>query len=74
MVKVARDQREKGYKDDIIGCRVAVKGGGDEWYDGVVVSYHPPSENEGTGYHHIVFGDGVKATLDLAKEEMFISE
>ena len=74
MRKVTSDQKEKGYKDDIIGCRLAVKGGDDEWYDGVVVSYHVDPTDDAVGYHHIVFGDGVEATLDLSKEDMFISE
>ena len=59
---------------EIIGCRVVVKGCDEEWYDGVVASYHPAQDGTDTGYHHVVFGDGIEATLDLQMEEMYISE
>ena len=72
------------YKEEIIGCRIAVKGGdgvNEGWYDGVVISYHPTKTDSDTGtgtgtegYHHVVFGDGIEATLDLSKEEMYLAE
>ena len=74
MCRVPSDRREAGYKEEIIGCRVVVKGCDEEWYDGVVASYHPAQDGTDTGYHHVVFGDGIEATLDLQMEEMYISE
>jgi hypothetical protein len=72
--RAASTTREEGYKEEIVGCRVVVKGGDEEWYDGVVVSYHPAIDGVASGYHHIVFGDGIEATLDLHEEDMYISE
>lgn len=57
-----------GHGEDIVGLRIMVLGG-DDWYEGVVVSFNPEDH-----LHLIVFPDGAEAVLDLSVEEWRLEE